>query len=718
MGELALKRRKMLPEIKETILQDLNFVKDWQAVIFRNYSYVPTKRIASVLKTDVSVIDKEANRLGLVFEEENLIFNEKGYQTIIRNNWFLLPYSQLMDIVGMSKERLNFILREEDFFAGKLGGFKPKCKEVIYCPLTIDEELKTEEIAKIVRNYLQKDKVRPFEFFGNFTNEKDYDKKTSNDNNLIIHGYLSPCGNAFKTDSKEYLSDELLMEYANCGIKGIWIHGVLSTLSYNPFNPTESEDYQENRKQLKSLIDRAFKYGIKIYLYLNEPRRILLEKFKGQEHLCGTVLNGFGSLCTSTKEVREYLYTAVKDLVEYCENLGGIFNITMSEYLTHCKSHVETECPRCKDIPIEELCAGVINLMAKAIRDSGKNTEMIANLWGWSPNNKWNENQVLHGIELIDRDVSIMETSEFWLDLNKGGVKLNLVDYSFSNPGPSKLSALKYKKAKELGHKVYAKVQVNNSWECSCVPYLPVFDLVLEHLNNLSAEGVENLLLSWTTGGYPSKTLKLVNDYYSDKQFSLEKFYKQNYNYPEVVKKAVSLFCDGFRNFPFSINVLYYSPHTLGPSNLWSLKQENKRSSMVCFSFDDYKTYISPYPYDVYVRLYRKLLNRFEKAIAMLEKYISDKDILEIYTYMRVAYVHFKADLLQTRFSHYKDKPIKNKKILLDCLEKERDIAIELIELMAQDARVGFEASNHYFYTERNLLEKIINTDKLIKELN
>lgn len=127
--------------------------------------------------------------------------------------------------------------------------------------------------------------------------------------------------------------------------------------------------------------------------------------------------------------------------------------------------------------------------------------------------------------------------------------------------------------------------------------------------------------------------------------------------------------------------------------------------------------YMSPYPYAVYIRQYRKLLNRFEKAIELLEKYIYDKDIREIYSYMRVAYVHFKADLLQTRFSHYKDKPIKNKEILLDCLNKEREITIELIELMANDSCIGFEASNHYFYTERNLLEKIINTDKLIQEL-
>ena len=34
-----------------------------------------------------------------------------------------------------------------------------------------------------------------------------------------------------------------------------------------------------------------------------------------------------------------------------------------------------------------------------------------------------------------------------------------------------------------------------------------------------------------------------------------------------------------------------------------------------------------------------------------------------------------------------------------------------------EDGRIGFEASNHYYYTANLLKEKIINMDKLISEL-
>ena len=37
---------------------------------------------------------------------------------------------------------------------------------------------------------------------------------------------------------------------------------------------------------------------------------------------------------------------------------------------------------------------------------------------------------------------------------------------------------------------------------------------------------------------------------------------------------------------------------------------------------------------------------------------------------------------------------------------------------MKCDARIGYEASNHYFYTERNLMEKILRMDVFKEMLN
>ena len=46
-----------------------------------------------------------------------------------------------------------------------------------------------------------------------------------------------------------------------------------------------------------------------------------------------------------------------------------------------------------------------------------------------------------------------------------------------------------------------------------------------------------------------------------------------------------------------------------------------------------------------------------------------------------------------------------------DILKDESELAMRLIGCVRKDPRIGFEASNHYFYTERNLAEKIINCE-------
>jgi hypothetical protein len=53
----------------------------------------------------------------------------------------------------------------------------------------------------------------------------------------------------------------------------------------------------------------------------------------------------------------------------------------------------------------------------------------------------------------------------------------------------------------------------------------------------------------------------------------------------------------------------------------------------------------------------------------------------------------------------------------LEVIQAERETAKRLIQLMAKDSRVGYEASNHYFYTQNTLKEKVLNLNALEAEL-
>ena len=50
------------------------------------------------------------------------------------------------------------------------------------------------------------------------------------------------------------------------------------------------------------------------------------------------------------------------------------------------------------------------------------------------------------------------------------------------------------------------------------------------------------------------------------------------------------------------------------------------------------------------------------------------------------------------------------------CLESEITLARRLFTLTREDSRIGFEASNHYYYVPLDLAEKVINCRWLLED--
>ena len=109
-----------LPEIKNLPLLPEYFPTVMQAFIFRNWNMVSKYKIAEVLNTNVDNVVLQAERMGLKEQGNAKLWNEKGYITIIRANWHLLPYEQLLKLLDWTEEKLALILKEEDFLDIKL----------------------------------------------------------------------------------------------------------------------------------------------------------------------------------------------------------------------------------------------------------------------------------------------------------------------------------------------------------------------------------------------------------------------------------------------------------------------------------------------------------------------------------------------------------------------------------------------------------------------
>ena len=696
----------------------------WQKVIFRNYGVVKSTLIGKVLGLSEKEIAENATKLGLDGIEYNPLWKEKGFVTVIRNNWDILPNREIAYLLETSEEDFEQLLAEYDFLSIKLGK-KPEIKDYFYRPLDRMEEENTEMIAKIVKGVFIKNGMKPFDFFGNFVAPCFVSGTGGKITDRFVSSYSAKYSGALLDDELSDYSEEYLKRLADTGTNGIWLSDTLRNLAAFPFDKMFSPDYKKRVKNLKKLTERCKKFGIKVYLYLNEPRSLPESFFIKHPELKGQKADdGTYCLCTSQKEVKGYLYNAVKSLAESVPELYAVMIITMSENPTHCYARpwggsekIATVCPRCSRRKPQEVVAEINNLILKALQDGNGYTKLIANIWGWANFAGKDKKEVFETIDLLDRNIDVLCVSEYGKEFIRGGVKGKVDDYAISVAGPSEFAEKVLSYAKEKGHNIWAKVQVNNSWECSAVPYLPVFGLMTEHVKRLKKLGIDGLMLGWSLGGYTGGALPLINSVCASDNFNEYLWYEKVYGEDaEKIKEAVKLFDDAFINYPFSLDSIYFGAHNLGCGNLWSIGRQNRESTMVCFTFDDIEKWTKPYGVDVYISLMTKLCDGWGAGLNALKNLKCNSAVKEFAVCAKTAYIHFKSTLNLAIFSKYKtDKPA-HKELLKKCLESELRITKELYRLLVGDAKIGFEMTNHYYYNENLLLEKIISL-KSIKTL-
>lgn len=99
-------------------------------------------------------------------------------------------------------------------------------------------------------------------------------------------------------------------------------------------------------------------------------------------------------------------------------------------------------------------------------------------------------------------------------------------------------------------------------------------------------------------------------------------------------------------------------------------------------------------------------------SIKLAQKKITADKVAALNDLMNVAeavYCHFRSTYLQIRFVRMRDSGEKN--IVLAILDEEIELATRLMDVVMRDSRIGFEASNHYYYTVADLKEKILNCE-------
>ena len=130
--------------------------------IWRNWESVTLERMAKVLGTTPENVRAIGLSMGLPPHVPPTVeYQQRGYISIIRRNWHLLPYEQLLVLLDWEAEQLAFTLREDDFLWHKLGLKKPTCSLLRYAAPDESTKKRCAEIREIVVSYFGDEPTMP-----------------------------------------------------------------------------------------------------------------------------------------------------------------------------------------------------------------------------------------------------------------------------------------------------------------------------------------------------------------------------------------------------------------------------------------------------------------------------------------------------------------------------------------------------------------------------
>jgi hypothetical protein len=701
------------------------------AYVWRNWPLVPTARLAKVVGAKPADILRLGRAMGLA--EPPPISRDQQIRsalTVIRRNWHLLPYDQLLTLLDWTPQQLEYSLREDDFLYVKLGSLKPKCERLAYGPPDAAAVKREQEIARVLRREFPEGVPAATSPLFSFV----ADLSRPAPPRVARPGGFSPCfcysyfalyGDPLLDARADPYPDAYLARLGAAGVDGVWLQAVLYKLAPFPWDAKLSDRYEERLAGLRRLTARAKRHGIGVYLYLNEPRAMPLAFYRDHPGWKGVTEGDHAALCTSVPEVQRYITDSVASICRAAPDLAGFFTITASENLTSCWSHGRgADCPRCGPRGAAEVIAEVNGLVDAGIKKAAGKARLIAWDWGWP------EGDAKGIIDRLPASSFLMSVSEWDLPIKRGGIDSVVGEYSVSAIGPGERARTHWAWARQRGLHPLAKIQAANSWELSAVPYIPALKNVAEHAARLRAAGVDGVMAGWTLGGYPSPNLEVLQEAArgATPEAAMLEVARRRFGAEAapVVVRAWSKFSAAFQEFPFHIGLVYTAPMQYGPANLLWAEPTHYSATMIGFPYDDLDTWRTVYPPEVFVSQFRKVAAGFNSALDELRAALQqpggteaqkaalrgEMDIAE------AASLHFRSTANQARFVMLRRalaaaRAPADARPLLDEIERILDeeiaLARRLCVLQSRDSRIGFEASNEYYYVPQDLMEKVLN---------
>ena len=266
----------VFPEGKPQLaIEDKHFPSRLHAFVWRNWESVTLARMARTVDTTPRNIRELGLSMGLPEKVARAAeFKDRGYVTIIRHNWHLLPYEQLLTLLDWDIKTLDFHLNEDDFLFIKLGNFKPVCEPLKYVEPDAATKKRCAEIKSVVTAHFGNELNHPgqprFDFVRSLSQLEKAAKPSASsggpeDQLRFLYSYFALYGDPLSNPDLDPFPDGLLQKLSASGVNGIWMQALLRQISPPTKNfPEFGTGYETRIKNLRKLVERANRQGIKL----------------------------------------------------------------------------------------------------------------------------------------------------------------------------------------------------------------------------------------------------------------------------------------------------------------------------------------------------------------------------------------------------------------------------------------------------------------------
>lgn len=544
-----------------------------------------------------------------------------------------------------------------------------------------------------------------------------------------------------------FYDDNLLLRLAMHGFNGIWIRGALRKFARCEVFPEFGADAERILSELQRLCRRAARFGIRVFLYLNEPMGLDEDDPFWQRHpqvkgpLCH--LKPVNYLCSSTQEVKDYLRQSCEYVFTHVPELAGVLLITASEYPSHCYCHTKRPgsaeqleemieegqlCPRCAERTPQEVVGEIITLIRDGVKAAKPQAGVIA--WNWS----WNmyEPDPQRGVlEQLPDDVIVMGDFE-------RGQPTSALDFEYTNdeysikvigPSPRFTGVADFQRERDLP--VYAKVQIGTTHENPDVPYLPALQKIARKWQALVESGCTGMMTCWNFGNMPSLATEVAGEMTWDPQPQVEEALNRvaaRHFGPEAAGKMVAgweKLCQAQDDFPTSIPVMYYGPVSRGPAFHLVFDQIDRkfpRSWMLDTDVEgDRLDWVQPFGAQKVLECYRAVAEQWAEGLELMEPALEEAQgwpreqlareisVARFCLSQLVSAANVTGFLLARNAFYASDDPRERRRLLdrmdLICRD-ELENASSAIPLCEADSRLGWHGEAYGYLINRELIER------------